>query len=82
MLAFLKSLPTIISLIKEVIGLFKEYSDFVEKQRKAKELKEAVAHAKKTKDTSKLEEYFNPTSNVNSNNGTKPMSKSKAKVDS
>lgn len=55
---FIKAIPALISLIREIWGLIKEALDHWEKIQRTKELKEAIKHAKETKDTSKLEEFF------------------------
>ncbi len=60
-LSFILSIPKILDGIKSIwaviTGFIKRFRD---KQRK-KKLKEAVEHAKKTKDTSKIEDHFNPS---------------------
>ena len=56
--SFIKAIPALISLFREVWAVTKEALDYWEKIKRAKELKEAIKHAKETNDTSKLEKFF------------------------
>ncbi len=58
--AFIKAIPAIIGLMKELLGFVHDIADTWERAQKVKELKEAVKDARDTKDTSKLENIFNP----------------------
>lgn len=61
---FLKSLPAIISLIREILAVIKEIEAELTKAQKAKELKLAVQDARQKGDTSRLEAFFNSKSSA------------------
>lgn len=56
--AFLKALPALISILKEVFAFLQTIEDAMERQRAADELKVAIQQARESKDTSKLEDLF------------------------
>ncbi len=60
-LSFIFSIPKILDGIKLIWGAITGFIKRFKDKRRQKKLKEAVEHAKKTKDTSKIEDHFNPS---------------------
>lgn len=60
-LSFIFSIPKIIDGIKSLWGMLAGFIKRYKDNQRKKKLKEATTHAKKTKDTSKIEDHFNPS---------------------
>lgn len=56
--AFVKALPTLISILKEVFAFLQTIEDAIQRQKAADELKVAIKQARDSKDTSDLEDLF------------------------
>jgi hypothetical protein len=69
-IAFLKSVPDIISLLTTVKGIVDEVSDIWQRRAQLKQINDALKKAKATGDTSDLEKIFRPSSS--SDVGPKP----------
>ena len=61
--AFLKALPALIGILKEIFKFLHETIDYFDRLKKAKDLEQAVKEARETKDTTKLENMFSAPSN-------------------
>ncbi len=75
--AFLKALPALIGIIREIFKFLHETLDYLERLKKTQELKVAVKEARETKNTTKLENLFgssNPQPSANSEPNTVPAS--------
>lgn len=59
-LGLLASLPKLIGFAESAVGAIVSMAEAMHRAAKAREVANAIEHAKITKDTSKLEEIFNP----------------------
>jgi hypothetical protein len=59
-LGLLAALPKIIGYVEQVVAAVTKWADAAERSARAKEVANAIEHAKITKDTSHLEDIFNP----------------------
>lgn len=57
---FIKAVPTLIAIGKQIFAFLHEVQDYVDRRAKAKELEAALKKARETKDTSDVEAIFNP----------------------
>jgi len=56
--SFLKAIPAMFGIITEIIRVLHAIQDYIERHKKAVEIKEAIKAARTTQDTSKLEAVF------------------------
>lgn len=57
---FIKALPTLISIGKQIFAFLHEVQDYVDRRAKAKDLEAALKKSRETGDTSAIEDLFNP----------------------
>lgn len=60
-LSFLRAMPTLISLLKEVWGSLKDFYEAYNRRKQAERLRDALKTARETKDTKAIEDFFNPS---------------------
>lgn len=58
-ISLLRAIPDLLKIAKEIMGFLHEISDYVERLKKTKELKEAVQEARDTGNTAALDKLFN-----------------------
>lgn len=71
--AFLKALPALIGILKEIFKFLHETIDYFDRLKKAKDLEAAVKEARETKDTTKLENMFSASPNPPANIPVNPV---------
>jgi len=59
-LSFLRAVPTLISLVKEVWSSLAEFYDAYNRRKQAEKVRDALKEARATKNTKAIEEFFNP----------------------
>ena len=71
-LSFLRALPEIIRLIREVWGSASESYAVYNRKVQIKRVNDAIQKARETKDTSALEKFFNPNGTIPDGNEQLP----------
>jgi len=59
-LSFLRAVPTLVSLLKQVWGSLADFYNAYNRRKQAERLRDALKVARETKNTAAIEQFFNP----------------------